>query len=175
MGNKIIIEETVQELTERFKYSSDSTKITHILSMFNEIDRKVKYLNSGGCAVVAYSIVEYAKLLGIDAKVQYLFNDWSQSDYHRLQNNENGSCSHAVVVINNKMYDSNGLFDLEDSFGSTDNVTALNLEQDRVLESISYPRHWNPTYDRRDGRKKIQDVLKIPIKITKYSLSVRAS
>lgn len=175
MKNKIITEETVVKLQERFADYSDEIKITHILSMFNEINRKVKYLNSGGCAVVAYSIVEYAKLLGIDAKVQYLFNGWSQSDYHKLQNNENGSCSHAVVVINSKMYDSNGLFYLEGYFGSTDEVTALDLEQDRVLESISYPRHWNKKYDRRDGRKKIQDVLKIPIKITKYSLSVRAS
>lgn len=175
MKNKITTEEYTVKLQKRFTDYSDDIKIAHILSMFNEIDKKVKYLNSGGCAVVAYSIVEYAKLLGIDAKVQYLFNGWSQSDYHKLQNNENGSCSHAVVVINNKMYDSNGLFDLEDFFGNTDGVTALDLEQDRVLESISYPRHWNHTFDRRDGRKKIQGVLKIPIKITKYSLSVRAA
>lgn len=175
MKNKIITEETEKELQERFGDCSDEIKISHILSMFREIDRKIPQLNAGGCAVAAYSIVEYAKLLGIEAKVKYLFNGWAQSDYQSLQNNENGSCSHAVVVINNNMYDSNGLFDIEYNFVEPDEVTSLDLEQDKVLESISYPGHWNPAFDRRDGRKKIQDVLKTPIKITKYSLSVRAS
>ena len=166
MKNKIILQETVKQLTERFKDSSDCIKISHILSKFYEIGEEIEYLNSGGCAVVAYSIVEYSKLLGIDAKVRYLFNDWSLSDYRNLTNNKNGSCSHAVVLINGLLYDSNGEFEVQ---GGECEYTTLELEQDKVLESISYPKHWNRAFNRRDGRKKIQSVLGIPIKITKYS------
>lgn len=167
MKSRVILEESVKELQERFKYSSDDIKISHILNKFSEIGNKVKYLNCGGCAVGAYSIVEYSKLLGIKAKVVYLFNGWSMGDYRKLSSNKNGSCSHALVVINDTLYDSNGEYEVgsNEDFGQT----TLELEQDRVLESISYSKHWNHTFDRRDGRKKIQNILGIPIKITKYS------
>lgn len=56
--------------------------------------------NRGGCAIIAYSIVEFSKTLGVNASVVYFFNEYSLTDYNNLRNNAgNGSCSHAVVYL----------------------------------------------------------------------------
>lgn len=122
--------------------------------------------NWGGCAVLAYTAVEYIKRKNPEANVSvmYMFSDNALGDYYRLVNNTgNGSCNHAVVNYDGVLFDSEGYYK-PDGYYKT-----LNLAQDKVLGSISNPRHWNRDFDRRLGRKVIQKVFKTKLKITKSS------
>lgn len=109
---------------------------------------KIPNVNAGGCAIVAYGLVEYIKKHHPDktAKVIYLSNESKVDD---LKNNQIGTCAHAVAQIGSKYYDSTGSYTLkgikaEDNFWHIHHIA---LDQNIVLESLQHP-HWNRLFDR---------------------------
>lgn len=139
-----------------------------VINKFKKLN-KINYINQGGCAIAAYGVLKYSKKVNVSAKVYYLFDEYAVSDLFRLQNNGNGSCSHAVVELDGKFYDSNGEFNGKKYFNGG-HYDTLEMTEELLLESISEPRHWNRRFNRSIGVKAIKKALDVDLKITKASV-----
>ena len=144
---------------------SDSAEVINKFKKLNEIN----YINQGGCAIAAYGILKYSEKVNVPVKVYYLFDEYAVPDLLRLKNNGNGSCSHAVVELDGKLYDSNGEFNGKKYFGGS-RYESLELTEEQILESIAEPRHWNRRFNRITGVKAIKKILDVDIKLTKASV-----
>jgi len=86
--------------------------ILNLLETKLDVLSSIPNLNSGGCGIVAYAIVKWLyEQHNINAEIMYLYSDIDH--YCKLENeqylignrDEPSACSHAVVVINNRIYD----------------------------------------------------------------------
>lgn len=137
-----------------------------ILAKLNEINDEVYAPNSGGCAIIAYAVVEAVKRLdpSADATVVYLFEEKPNCKDERIANLRKGiaeSCTHAITRINGAMYDTNGIR-YEDELKCTyRNYQELELDQNITIKSIN-DAEWNDTFDRVDSVETILEIMDIP-------------
>ena len=122
---------------------------------------KIPYLNHGGCAIAAYALTTHLReRYDIGSKIHYLMDEY---DGHRAKSLKRGmprSCGHAVVRVKGKLYDSNGLYCIEEScFEYT-----LKVKKPLVLQSIRKCT-WNDTFSRVSQVPKIAAVLGIDLQI----------
>ena len=130
-----------------------------IKAIYKELN-KIDHVNRGGCAIVAYGVVEYLKSNhpNIDATVVYLFRG-DFDGYRECAKGNATSCAHAVVKIGDKYYDSEGVY--------SERVLATSLPkfwhttQEFVLKSVN-GGGWNPLFDREYGVPKIAEILGLP-------------
>ncbi len=69
---------------------------------------KINYINSGGCAIVAYALSKYLK--GINTEIIYLLTNEDLNDnvISKIRNGEPTHCHHSVLKINDKYIDTIG-------------------------------------------------------------------
>ncbi len=128
------------------------------LKELNEIDS----INSGGCAIAAYALVEFMKIEHNvdDASVVYLYNTYARTgQYANVMNGEPDSCHHAVVRCGDTYYDSWGeYFSLDEVRDTKGMELSIEVSQDYVLQSINN-LGWNNWFERWTGVPEIFRIL----------------
>jgi len=127
---------------------------------FHEIREKlnnIPNLNRGGCAIAALAMYRWAlKNIPLkDIKIVYLF---SENPYI-----EEGmpSCSHAMVKIGKRIYDSDSKEKLKVLKNKYEAV--LMPDEEQVVESIN-DEYWNPMFEREIHLKKIEKITNVKLK-----------
>lgn len=143
--------------------------VESLQNKLNELD-KINFINCGGCAIVAYAIAKWMNknYPNIDTEIVYLFESYSDS-YINIKNNENGSCKHAVIKIDNKYLDTNRACSLKELKEELSFKNKLTMSNERTLESINYLDHWNWMFKRDPNISKISDILNIDLKEIKIA------
>lgn len=127
-----------------FKALIERIRLTRKLKELN----KIPDINKGGCAIVAYGLVEYLKknCPNKDAKVYFLLDNYLKDS---IENGKPNSCGHAVVRIDDKYYDSDGAHTLiglkEQRWYSREHHIVL--DQNTIMQCIKTDT-WNRTFDR---------------------------
>ncbi len=132
-------------------------ELTDKLKELNGIDA----INSGGCAIAAYALVEFLRGQNIhDATVVYLFGDYAENGkYRNVMSNDIESCHHAVVRSGDEYYDSKGIYySLNDLIVMKGMPLSIEVSQDYVLDSINYGG-WNNWFERWTGVPEIFRIL----------------
>lgn len=124
---------------------------------------KIPNINHGGCGLSALALFDTAKIEGMKPKIIYLYT-WSQdSCYRKNQKFKEGksktadSCSHIVIKLDGKYYDSDGKIKKReiDSYTTEDRVTRKHL-----IASINNVGVWNELFDRKKWASDIEKFFK---------------
>ena len=129
--------------------------------------RKIPDINLGGCGVSALALFDAAKRDGLKPKIVYLYS-WSDDDcYRKNQKFKDGkskkadSCSHVVIKVKGKYYDSDGIIK-EDRI---DRYTIDKVKRKHLIASINNVEAWNDVFDREKWIPKIEKFLKPGTKV----------
>lgn len=134
-------------------------KLKKKLKELNEIP----HINHGGCAAVAYGLVEYVKKHRPDKEAKVIFLPDS-TEIDDLLNNKATSCLHAIVQIGNKYYDSRGCNTLK-YFEKDNGGKHVVLSQELALECVQRKGVWNTWFNRDKHIPRIEKILNIRIPI----------
>ena len=126
---------------------------------------KIKYVNSGGCAIVAFGLQEWLNNnYKLNSEIVYMFLPHQDFNQKKLPKKENINCAHAVIKIDDNYYDSKGKHSKQDLIDDgMDKMLILPAIQ--VFKSINYKNHWNHCFDRTNGIKQVNKILNTNIQI----------
>ena len=120
---------------------------------------RIPFINNGGCAIVAVGLVEYLKEVYKEdgAKIIYLFSNYDGA-YDNINDGNDDSCGHAVVLIQGKCYDSTGIHTLKSRMANDGFEKSIEVTEKFVIKTIN-KCGWNPSFDREEGVPMITEAL----------------
>lgn len=118
----------------------------------------IPYINYGGCGLAALVLYETAVKEKLNPKIIFIQSDDYSYDVNEAfkegKIKKATSCNHAVIKINNKLYDSDGEYSLKGDYG----FKLQEISKDHLLNSIIFG-NWNPTFDRQKWLGKIEKMI----------------
>ncbi len=120
--------------------------------VINEVNKKVKHVNRGGCGIFALELGNVLKQNKIKFKYVMLFRhiEKTEKDYFKalIENNmisdfnSEASWTHIVVKVGKKYYDAEDIMDKPNRQGIPINEEFLN-------NFVKQKKYWNPMFDRK--------------------------
>lgn len=127
--------------------------LTQIRRFLGSIDT----INCGGCGIAALAIYDKAKKEGRRPKIVFAWDIWSlmwgdgierHNEYKRGLRDKAPSCSHVLVKIGEKYYDSNQIMTKTEFKGHFRQYDE-NVSRKHLVESLKNKREWNSEFDRK--------------------------
>jgi hypothetical protein len=111
---------------------------------------KIPNINRGGCGFSALAIYDTAKSEGKSPKIVFLYSGWDADSYEQnleFKNGENEptSCSHVVVKIGKKYYDSTGKLSKSELQGYRRDEE---IKRSHLIAALQKKSDWNTTFKR---------------------------
>lgn len=146
------------------------SKQIHMTKEFKKVMtslRKIPDINRGGCGVSALALFDAAKRDGLKPKIFYLYSWLDDDSYRQNQKFKEGktkkadSCSHVVVKIEEKYYDSDGIIKQD----KIERHTIDKVKRKHLIASINNAEAWNDVFDRWKWIPKIEKFFKPGTKV----------
>ena len=127
-------------------------------------------INRGGCGIAALAMYYAANKEGKKVGIAYLYGSWFEDD--NIEQNEMfkkgkskvaGSCSHVLVRVGNRYYDSEGVVNLKNikkRYTVDKDITKKHLKA-----SINNLDAWNDDFNRRKYLSKIEKFIGKKLKV----------
>lgn len=120
-------------------------------------------INLGGCGLSALALYDAAKREGLKPKIVYLYS-WFDSEAQERNNKfkmgklkKAYSCSHVLIKIGNKLWDSTGVISKSGlGFYRMDDT----ITRDHLVSSVNNKDVWNTCFQRRYWVSEISKMLK---------------
>lgn len=129
---------------------------------------KIPDLNRGGCAIVAYALVQYINKAypELHPEIVFLCNINQGPAWRNLINNRADSSSHVVVKIDNMYYDSTGVYTKSEIRAKWKTAETAIASQELTLRSI-HTNEWNPAFNRKKYVSTIGHILDMKTQLIK--------
>jgi len=133
-----------------------------LVAKLRKIDSLIPTINSGGCAILAHAAYAYIKHKHPrmkDYEIVYLYQSYETSYVEQLEKDIPTTCSHAVLRIGNKYYDSDET--VTKSYLIKQDLHVIPVTEDLVLASLKCSG-WNRRFNRQYNVPIIIDTLGLP-------------
>ncbi len=123
---------------------------------FREYLSRIPNIDRGGCAIAALAMYRYAKRLGLEAHIEYLYT--IEQNYNQNCAAIEGAgigtcCGHAICVVDGNPYDSTGYVVAKE--WNYRHVVPEHI----VIQGLRIVNIWNDSFDRTKWLPQIQSEL----------------